>query len=74
MGGISDGNERVTSFGASVGPLVEGAIYPAHLQDNQGGEIVEIVEPIADRGTIKFGVEIGTEEEMVEASDGSSSY
>lgn len=47
---ISDEDEWVAGFGAAVGRLVERAIYPAGLQDEQGGEIAEIVEPIADSG------------------------
>lgn len=68
-GDISDENERFAGFSASVGPLIEGAIYPARLQDEQGGEIVEIVERKPNSGTIKLVEVVGTEEEIVEASD-----
>ena len=65
-GDISDENKRVAGFGASVGPLVDGAVYPARLQEGNESEIAEVSQPIQD-GMPKLDGEVGSTEVEPEA-------
>jgi len=64
-GDISDDNERVAGFGGSVGALVDGAIYPAPLPEEQVSEMTQNIEPVQDSGTVELSQEESGEEDIM---------